>query len=1037
MVPQTNRVTVQIAIVLLVTVGSFLSGAGSCTGQEAVPERMAQIRQMLSVGDFKQAASTATQLVREIPSLELPVSDQIEILRLASKAEYQVGYFQQSRQYAEQALAQLRTTAHPDGQAIATIEGDLAVSLRHLGRYRESEDKFSAAYDAFQIIPDRDNQIYSNLLVDFGILQYQLGDLDRAAQLTGRAVELRRGLEPPAPVSLAQALDNFGTVLMEQGRLSTAEPPLQEALRIRRELLKPGHPDIAASLNNLGTLLQKRGEYAKAEALFRESIDIDIATFGEGNGEVLLDLNNLAETLHSMGRPDEALELQWKVLSGRERQSAKNGADEDASYDLALSNANVANLLSDLGRDSEAEKYYLKALSLDEKRANGRPSVEIAADLNSLGDFMREGGKPNDAEVFFAKGIEISEHLGDSGLAMKALLLNNRGVLDLDQGKFEKASISFEEALNIRTKILPSDHKDLAVSYAWFAEDLSRLSDPNALDHARKALAIVLSRGSRLAGIGVPVSAVAAEARTSRAVVEKILSVIARNGSRDDAYLPPDVADDALAALQIAQSSGTAVIAARAATALLSSKASTAPLLRELSDLNDKREAAARWEATRAAGATPGRTLAGGTSKEIQAQIEMRLGALGPDISELVRPPKLTFSAIQQNLEVSQGWLGVVVGSQNTSVVLVTSRGVQISLVGQGSTGITKRVQHLVEQLDPSARMPFDLKASHDLYDTLFGSFSDTLKGLGSLVVCADGPLESLPLAVLVTSDSGQRANDEAESYRRADWLSNRSIIQLTPSFSALLTSRLGQQVAGPSQSFIGFGNPSLGPAEDTGNLATASELGHLYNLQGTTKAVAKVLELPSLPETAIQLTAMDTLFGGASGQLVMGSDATRDAVLTRNLSGFRFLAFATHGLLATKNATGEPALVMTPVPGHDDGLLTATDIAKLNLNADLVILSACNTAAPRIGYAADGLSGLARAFFQAGARTIVISHWPVDKNATTALMKILSSSRGESIALAFNHAARSLRDDQDFSHPAFWAPFSLVGGGKEILVKS
>jgi CHAT domain-containing protein len=207
-----------------------------------------------------------------------------------------------------------------------------------------------------------------------------------------------------------------------------------------------------------------------------------------------------------------------------------------------------------------------------------------------------------------------------------------------------------------------------------------------------------------------------------------------------------------------------------------------------------------------------------------------------------------------------------------------------------------------------------------------------------------------------------------------------------------------------------------------------------LVVLQGTGEAVTKVSEMASLPETADQLAAMNALFGGTTGHLVMGPAATRDAVLTADLSGFRVIAFATHGLLATKNTTGEPALVMTPIPGHDDGLLTATDIARLKLDADLVILSACNTAAPRTGYAADGLSGLSRAFFQAGARTIVISHWPVDKIATTTLMEILSTIKGESIAVAFNHAARSLRNDQPFAHPAFWAPFSLVGDGKEAL---
>jgi CHAT domain-containing protein/tetratricopeptide (TPR) repeat protein len=1015
-------------------VEGFLLGAGPSAAQAPLSERMSQISEMIASGKFKEAAISAAQLIQKMPALEASVSDQIKMFRLAGKAEYQIGEFQKSQQYNEQALVLVRGAAQPDREEIASIEADVAVALRNLGRYGEAEQRFKASYDAFQQTSVRNKAAYSDVLVNYSILLYQLSDLDRAADLTDQAIKIRRVVSPPAPASLAQALDNFGTILMSQGRLSLAEPPLQEALRIRRETLKAEHPDIAASLNNLGTLQYQRGEYAQADGLFREAIAIDIAAYGEGDAQVLLDLNNLAETLRSMGRPDEALELQMKILSGRERQSASNGADEAASYDLALSNANVANLLSDLGRDPEALAYYLKALTLDEKRANGRPSVEIATDLNSLGDLMRESGKPDEAEAFLRRGIQITEQLRVSGKPMRATLYNNLGALEFDQGSFDKARISFQTALDIRTEILPPEHKDLAVSHAWLAETLSNLGDLTSLVHARKALTIVVARGNRLAGIGNSMASVAAEARTSRLVVEKVLSTIARSGPRSGRFLGAEVADDALAALQIAQSSGTAVVAARTAVATLSSDPNTAALMRDISDLNDRRELAAQKEAGIAASPSADHNPPNESSAQIQAQIETKLQSLSPEFIALVRPPTLTFAAIRQNLEVGQGWLGFVVGSRITTVVLVTGEGVEVILVGEGANKIAQQVQHLVEQLDPAANRPFDLEASYSLYGRLLGSIDDDLKRLASVVVCSDGPLESLPLSVLVTSEPTNLTGNTANSYRRAEWLSNRSIIQLTPSFETLIASRRVGPRASTSRSFIGFGNPSLGPPQDLGVVAGANVLTSLVVLQGTGEAVTKVSEMASLPETADQLAAMNALFGGTTGHLVMGPAATRDAVLTADLSGFRVIAFATHGLLATKNTTGEPALVMTPIPGHDDGLLTATDIARLKLDADLVILSACNTAAPRTGYAADGLSGLSRAFFQAGARTIVISHWPVDKIATTTLMEILSTIKGESIAVAFNHAARSLRNDQPFAHPAFWAPFSLVGDGKEAL---
>ena len=120
------------------------------------------------------------------------------------------------------------------------------------------------------------------------------------------------------------------------------------------------------------------------------------------------------------------------------------------------------------------------------------------------------------------------------------------------------------------------------------------------------------------------------------------------------------------------------------------------------------------------------------------------------------------------------------------------------------------------------------------------------------------------------------------------------------------------------------------------------------------------------------------------------------------------------HGLLATENVTGEPASVLTPANESDDGLLTATDVACLKLSADLVILSACDTAAPCGRYGADGLSGLARAFFYAGARTVLVSHWPVDVDATETLPGLLASPKDQDLPCSMRR--RALRGTPGFA---------------------
>ena len=174
---------------------------------------------------------------------------------------------------------------------------------------------------------------------------------------------------------------------------------------------------------------------------------------------------------------------------------------------------------------------------------------------------------------------------------------------------------------------------------------------------------------------------------------------------------------------------------------------------------------------------------------------------------------------------------------------------------------------------------------------------------------------------------------------------------------------------------------------------------------------------------------------GADQSEVKLGLNATETSVQQTKLDQYRIVYFATHGLVAGdlekfNKAKAEPALVLT-IPdkptGHDDGLLQASEVAQLKLNADWAVLSACNTATSD-GVGAEALSGLARAFLYAGARSLVVSHWDVSDEATTSLMSNLFAkkpylSHGE----ALMEATLKLLDDaktNDDAHPRMWAPF-------------
>ena len=369
-------------------------------------------------------------------------------------------------------------------------------------------------------------------------------------------------------------------------------------------------------------------------------------------------------------------------------------------------------------------------------------------------------------------------------------------------------------------------------------------------------------------------------------------------------------------------------------------------------------------------------------------------------------------------------------------------------------------------------QLPFDLAKAHELYGSLFDQIDDLVSDKQLLIV-PSGALTRLPFQVLVTNEPEVATPDRAVDYAKAQWLIRRHSITVLPSVASLKALRLDAKPSQATIPFIGFGNPLLlGPKENDErafakqtcqktlsppkpvNIASRGvpEAGTSF-LRGGLGDVAILRRQSPLPETADELCTIAREVGAPDGDVHLGAGASETVVKTLNAEGTlnkaRVVQFATHGLVAGEtervaNALVEPALLLTPPTTpteEDDGLLTASEVAQLKLDADWVVLSACNTAAGGGGKGAEALSGLARAFFYAGARALLVSHWYVDSRAavllTTGAFGELKRDPTIGRAEALRRSMLAAMTDVDrpkswtpAAHPAVWAPFVVVGEG-------
>ena len=983
----------------------------------------------------------------------------------------------------------------PDHKYVGQSLNVLAEIYRTQGRYWDAEPLFKRSLAIREKTLGPDHPDVATSLNNLSLLYQARGQVREAEMLAERALAIREKALGPKHPNVGSSLGLLAVLYKDQGRYSEAELLLKRSLSVSEQALGGDHPDIGSALNNLANLYQTMGRLSDAEPLYQRALTVLEKSLGPDHPDLGVSLNNLAAVYRDQGRYNEAEPLHKRSLAILEKaltpdhpslartlneiawlyQSQMRHAEAEPYYKRALSiqektlgpnHPGVAATLNDIallylaqGRAGEGEAIAKRALTIFETvLGNEHPSVATA--VNSLAGLYRYQGRYREAEILYTRSLNIYGKALGAEHSDIAVTLSNLASLSYLQNDWAQATAHWRRSTAVIVRRGQRGTDDVGQALTG-----KRKSDAEQLSYQFRGL---VKAAYRLASSGVNAAEglpremfrTAQWAQGSEAGAS--LAQMAARGAKGDPGLATIVRErqDLVAEWQKLDGARTAAV-------------SQAP---------DKRDRAAEAANIARLAAIDARI----------ADIDKRLAADFPDYAALSRPEPLSVEEVQAQLRPDEA-LVLFLDTQEwqptpeeTFIWVVTKTDVRSVRSELGTPALTRDVAALRCGLDASgwegegaakcaghlkiapdkvpkgnAPLPFDIARAHALYNALFGQVEDLIRDKHLLIV-PSGPLTQLPFQVLVTASP---ANGD---YRSAAWLARKHPITVLPAVSSLKALRRIAKPSAATKPMIGFGNPLLDgdPAERPWEADWAKLARQKQSCPQTPwKRVAALFERPRgvvpmatrsgrpdldhlrgqapLHDTADELCAVAKDLKLASDDIVLGDKAT-EATIKRlsgegKLAGYRVVHFATHGTLSGEiSGTSEPGLILTPPTEQteiDDGYLSASEVAGLKLDADWVILSACNTAAGGAA-GAEALSGLARAFIYAGARAMLVSHWAVDSAATVKLIShaVGATARDKTLGRseALRHAMLAMIDKGEAreAHPAYWAPFVVVGEG-------
>jgi CHAT domain-containing protein/tetratricopeptide (TPR) repeat protein len=948
-----------------------------------------------------------------------------------------IGQPQRALEFYHQALPLFRSARDRRGEA--TTLGSIGSVYDSMGQRQKALEYYNQALPLHRAVQDKAGE--AARLIDIGSVYVHLGQTQKALEFYNQALPLQRAVEERA--GEAATLHNIGTVYNKTGQPQKALEFYNQALSLHRAVGdKAGE---ATTLNNIGSVYGRTGQPQKALEVHNQAL-LSHRAVGDKAGEAIT-LNSIGMRYSETGQPQKALEYYSQALPLC--RTVGDRAGEAATLH------NIGLLYSKTGQPQKALEYYSQALPLIQAvgdKAGG------ASTLNSIGGVYHATGQPQKALEFYNQALPLQRAV--QGRAGEAATLHNIGHVYYATGQPQKALEFYNQALSLHRAV--GDKAGEAITLSNVGSVYSDLGQPQkALEYFGQALPLQRAVGDRAGEANtLGNTAMAQEALGRPAIATRHLrdALTILEAMRQDlgglseakvSFMASRLAyyheyvhlllkqnEPAVAFEWVEKSKARALLDLIAAfPAAITGRATAEELQRErelkaqVSRLNQQ------WVAEEVRPVKDKARIAALKRQLTRAESELQkfrdlLYARYPDVARKRMARTVTLADVARFLPPDTALLNyVVLNARDLDKTVLFCATVENGKPVMQAYPITQEREELAERVDDfreacaSPKRDYRRKA-RELYALLLAPAAKQLTAKKRLIVCPDGPLWGLPFQALLTSKGAAAPTFLAERYE-VNYGYSATAVQ------AALLARKDPKRPKPAGTMLAFANPHFGKPsgspDQPGSLSPALPDTRPIIIDSRSLFMSGEGQIWPLPDTQVEADAIKADFPDA---VIHTEKEAQEGTAKQEAGRYRYLHFATHGLLNDAAPLMSSVVLAQPPPGsEEDQFLTAREIFDLNLTAELVVLSACDTARGS-KQAGEGVVGLTWALFAAGAPTQVVSQWAVKDASTAELMKQFYArlKQGQAKGAALRGAALALRQDRQYSHPYYWAPFILMG---------